>query len=251
MADMERESSEDLVANFSKFLVEAGYAKATRSKYRTDLQQFMNFLLGKPASDEACLKYRDYLQRNYKVSSTNSKIAAINAFFRFAGWDQQITPLEPERRVLPPLGEELTVAEYRQLLKEAKRENNMRLYYLMQVLSSTKISISEHKYVTVEAVDQGYMIIPRGKKSRAVFIPDKLRKDLLLYCKKAKIRSGSVFVNWNGTPLDRSNVHKYLKRLCPGAGVDPKKVTPRNLTHVVEFSSAVYMLGSRNVDLAQ
>ena len=66
------------------------------------------------------------------------------------------------------------------------------------------------------------MVIPRGKRSRVIFIPDRLRRQILTYCKKQEIQSGTVFVNWKGTPLDRSNVHKYLKRLSQNAGVDPE-----------------------------
>lgn len=240
--------TEELLSQFCGHLHESGYAKATRNKYKADLVQYISFLKGEPVSGENCKQYKEYLQQHYKTSSTNSKIAAVNAFFKFNNWDYQIVPLELVKSQ-PDAEGGLTESDYRQLLKAARKQENMRLYYLMQVLSATKISISEHRYVTVEAITKGYMVIPRGKKSRVIFIPDKLKKDLLSYCKKEKIKNGSVFVNWNGTPLDRSNIHKYLKRLSLSAGVDPVKVNTRSLSHVIGNSASVYMLGGKKVDL--
>ena len=239
-----REITQELLSGFCIHLEESGYAKATVIKYKADLMQYILFLEGAPVCEEGLSRYREYLEQQYRTSSANSKIAAVNAFFKSVGWEYLIPALEPGES-LPVMGEELTLSEYRQLLKEAKQQGNLRLYYLIQILSSTKINISEHRYVTVEAVSRGYMVIPRGKRSRVIFIPDRLRRQILTYCKKQEIQSGPVFVNWKGTPLDRSNVHKYLKRLSQNAGVDPEKVNPRSLTRVVEFSSAVYMLDEK------
>ena len=65
---------------------------------------------------------------------------------------------------------------------------------------------------------------------------------------KKKIKSGSVFVNKNGNPLDRSNIWSDMKKLCKETGVSEKKVFPHNLRHL--FARTYYTLQKDIVRLA-
>lgn len=65
-----------------------------------------------------------------------------------------------------------------------------------------------------------------------IFLPAKLCRILKGYIQKRKIESGSVFVTKSGSPLDRTNIWRYMKSLCEKAGVDPSKVFPHNLRHL-------------------
>ena len=47
-----------------------------------------------------------------------------------------------------------------------------------------------------------------------------------------KIASGPIFLGKHGKPLDRRRIWERMKKLCPGAGVDPKKVHPHALRHL-------------------
>lgn len=59
-----------------------------------------------------------------------------------------------------------------------------------------------------------------------------LRKKLLAYAREQGIRSGSLFLGRQGSPLDRTAVWREMKGLCLEAGVPSSKVFPHNLRHL-------------------
>ncbi len=52
------------------------------------------------------------------------------------------------------------------------------------------------------------------------------------YARARRITSGPVFITKKGTTMDRSNIWRSFRALCPEAGVDPRKVYPHNLRHL-------------------
>lgn len=53
------------------------------------------------------------------------------------------------------------------------------------------------------------------------------------YAKRRNIRTGAIFINRSGKPLDRSNIWRQMKQLCKTAGVKESKVFPHNLRKLV------------------
>ncbi len=151
----------ELLSQYNHYLAKSGYSKATYQKYRGDLAQFCEYQKGKTIDEGLCEMYRQYLLDHYTLRGACSKIVAVNTFFKFAGWDLQMATPRVDRSRVVDAGKEMTVLEYKRLLRAAKRHDNLRLYYLMQVLAQTKINVSEHRYVTVEAVRDGYIAVPR------------------------------------------------------------------------------------------
>ena len=140
---------------------------------------------------------------------------------------------------------ELTTAEYRRLLKAAQ---GTRLELVIQTICETGIRVSELKYITVDAVEQGRAVVDCKNKTRVIFIPSPLRKILLQYIKKSGIQAGSVFVTKTGKPLNRSNIWRDMKALCERANVAPGKVFPHNLRHL--FARTFYSIERDIVRLA-
>ena len=235
----------ELLYQYDHYLAAAGYSKATCHKYKADLAQFCAYQNGKEIDDDLCGAYRQYLLDHYTVRGACSKIVAVNTFFKYAGWSFQMTTPKVDRNPVIEAGKEMTVLDYKRLLRAAKRQDNLRLYYLIQVLALTKISVSEHRYVTVEAIQHGYLAIPRGNHRRIVVLPDLLRQELAAFAENINISEGPVFVSRSGKCWDRVAIHKSLKKLCREAKIDEGKVSPRSLSHVVAFGSAVYTLESR------
>ena len=99
----------------------------------------------------------------------------------------------------------------------------------MQTICGTAIRVSELQFFTVEAVKHGEVVVSCKGKTRTILIPGKLRKRLLEYAQKQKIRSGAIFITRNGKPLNRSHIWAQIKALCEEAGVNPGKVFPHNL----------------------
>lgn len=208
----------------------------TVSKYLRDAAKFQKFLeqdYFSCLSKQAVIAYKERLTRQYKPSSVNSMLAAINGFLVFLGRpDCKVKLLKIQRTNFRLSERELSRSEYRRLLDAAKQKGDERMYLLMQAICCTGIRVSELRYITVETLKYGMTRVNNKGRERAVLLPRELRKALLQYCARHDIRCGPVFVTRNGLPMNRSNIWAAMKRLCRMAGVDPQKVFPHNLRHL-------------------
>ena len=78
--------TDKLICAFARLLEMDEKSAATREKYLRDISAYRRWLNGIRINKETCLRYKQYLLDNYRRTSANSMIAALNAFFRFAGW---------------------------------------------------------------------------------------------------------------------------------------------------------------------
>ena len=119
---------------------------------------------------------------------------------------------------------------------------------ILTLLLGTGIRVSEHRFITVEAVKSRKAAVQNKGKLRYIFFPSRLRKQLLAYCRRKQIKNGSIFITNTGKPLDRSNIWKAMKKLCLHANVSSKKVFPHNLRHL--FALTFYSMEKDVVRLA-
>ena len=200
---------------------------ATQEKYLRDVRAFGAYMGGKEVSKETVVAYKQVLQdRGYSVRSVNSMLASLNSFLGYIGWtDCRTKTLKLQRQTYCAEEKELTKEEYRRLLKVAKPK----MCLVMQAICSTGIRVSELRYFTLEAVQIGEVVVQCKGKSRRILLPGKLRKMLLDYARKGKVRSGVIFRTKSGKPLNRSSIWAQMKQLCRAAGVKAGKVFPHNL----------------------
>ena len=236
--------------DYRMYLINEEKSQSTIEKYLHDIKAFLGWLTVDAEFDKAdVLAYKEHLCQTYAPASVNAALSSLNSFFNFMEWyELRVKNIKIQRQVFASAEKELTKAEYERLLAAAARKNNRRLYLLMQTICSTGIRVSELRYVTVEAVARGRAEIKCKGKHRIVFLPDQLCRLLRSYLKEQKIKTGSVFVTKNGTPLDRSNIWLDMKKLCKAAGVSDRKVFPHNLRHL--FARTYYTIQKDIVRLA-
>ena len=242
--------TETQLEKFKQFLIDEERAAATIEKYRRDVQAFFTWLPEKTeVSKEMVLEYKRKLAVQYKSTSANSMLVALNRFFGFCGRrDLQVRLLKVQRVSFRERSREMSVEEYKRLVRAAREKKDERLSLLIQTLCSTGIRVSEHRCITVEALRSGSICIDGKGKERAVFLPKKLQKQLKYYCKERKITTGPVFITRSGKPLNRCNIWAEMKALCKNAGIEPQKVFPHNLRHL--FALTYYRLEKDIVRLA-
>ena len=244
-----RKLSDNCINDFVENLYLEEKSSATISKYICDIKKFYNFVGKQEITKSLVISYKTKLQEKYKINSVNSMLVALNRFFDFLGWaDLKVKELKIQKCAFSKEEDELTQDEYERLLKAANSKNNERLVMLMQSICATGIRVSEHKYITVEALKNGYISIHNKGKTREIYFPIELKKQLIKYCKKNNINAGSIFITRNGKPLDRSNIWAMMKSLCKEASVDHKKVYPHNLRHL--FAVTYYSIEKDIVHLA-
>ena len=230
---MERQLNTDQLRQFETHLLCEERSAATVGKYLHDLRIFFAFMDGKELNKTAVLEYKSDLLNKYAVTSANSMLAAVNAFFRFLGfYELCVKQYKIQKSAFCPEEKELTKAEYIRLIEAAKKKGNERLNLMIQTICGSGIRVSELQYITVEAVKRGEAFVNCKGKNRRIFIVAELRKKLLSYIKTQNIKSGAVFVTKNGKPVSRHNIWRDMKALCKDAGVSPSKVFPHNLRHL-------------------
>lgn len=206
----------------------------TRAKYQHDLKVFYHFCGDNTLiTKETVLRFKDYLEKNYAVSSANSMLAALNSFFRFLGWQEMtVKAFKVQHQAFRPKEIELTKEEYLRLLHAAQGKGREKLCLLMETIGATGIRISELPFITVEAVQSGQALVTLKGKTRTVLLPIALRRKLKDYADRKSIANGSIFVTITGKPMDRSNILHMMKSLGKKAGVSEKKIFPHNLRHL-------------------
>ena len=234
---------------YRNHLIDEEKSKATIEKYIRDINAFCTWAAEWEIDKRLLLEYKESLMATYKPRSVNSILSSLNSLFDFLGWqDCKVKTLKIQRQIFADKNKELLKDEYDRLLKAAKDKKNVRLYNLMQTICSTGIRVSELKFITVEAVNNGRANISCKGKMRTVILPKQLCKMLKTYIKDQKIKSGSVFISKNGKPLNRTNIWTDMKHLCETAGVEQSKVFPHNLRHL--FARTYYSLERDIVRLA-
>ncbi len=223
---------EKTIKDYTKHLWEEERSETTIKKYEHDIRRMLEFIKDEKLSKTVILKYKAYLEENYKPASVNSMIAAANSFLEFIGHSEcKIKPLKIQRAMFIESEREINKNEYIKLLETAKQQKNTRLMLIIETLASTGIRISELKFITVEAVNTGKSEINCKGKHRTVLLTPKLCKVLKDYIKSQNIKSGSVFISKKGNPVDNSNIRKEMKKLAELANVEKEKVYPHNFRH--------------------
>lgn len=223
-------------------LVEEEKSRATIEKYMRDIKLFYESLRGgKIVTKEAVVLFKESLAEDYKPSSVNSMLVAVNRFLEYLNIPQcKVRLFKIQKKNFGDASKELTNEEYKKILLAAKAKKNERLYMLIQTICSTGIRVSEHRYITVEALRAGKATVKNKGKIREIFLSQELRKMLTCYCRKNQIHKGAIFITKRGKPLYRSNIWSDMKTLCKDSGVDEHKVFPHNLRHL--FAVTYYRL---------
>nr|WP_308628226.1 tyrosine-type recombinase/integrase [uncultured Eisenbergiella sp.] len=225
--------SRDLLQQYEEYLTENEKAGATIEKYRMVMNEFALFLQERSLTKHEILSFRELLRDRHKPQTVNVKLAAVNSFLDFAGRTElKVRFLKIQRRAFVEESRELTDKDYRNLLEEARKQKNDRLYHIIITLSGTGIRISELQYITVEAVKCGRAEINMKGKHRLILLPQCLKSRLLSYIKSNDIKKGAIFRTRTGAAMDRSNIWHELKKLCQFSTVNPDKVFPHNFRHL-------------------
>ncbi len=222
------------ISKYRLYLMEMEKSTATIEKYLRDIRKFSSWLgADRKVTKERVIKYKHALADCYKASSVNSMLVALNMYFHYLGWEECcVRGLKCQQQMFIGSRKELKQEEYLRLVETALQNGQEQIALVMETIASTGIRISELRYITVEAIQQGCANVNCKGKSRQVFIVKELRKKLSKYLQQKKIKSGPIFLSQKGNPIDRSNVWTKMKKIAAIAGVNTEKVFPHNLRHL-------------------
>ena len=222
------------LACFRQSLDDEERSQATQEKYLREVTQFAAWIGGAEVSKAAAARWKEHLLgTGYDPATINGKLTALDRFFAFLGWDDcRVKHLKLQRKLFRDSGRELTKEEYDRLVAAAEQSGRERLGLLLETICATGIRVSEVRYITAQAAQQGRAEISLKGKIRTILLPGKLCRKLLKYARQQKIASGEIFLTRGGKSLDRRQIWAEMKALCRSAGVPPSKVFPHNLRHL-------------------
>ena len=227
------------IESFASNLRREERSEGTVSAYMANVHAFAEWLGDGHVTKEAVVAWKNELVQHYAPTTVNVKLAAVNAFLKFRGWqDCCVKALRLQRRAYREPSRELTKTEYERLVTAAIDSGRSRLALLMETICGTGIRVSEVRYMTVEAAIAGQAEIALKGKIRTIMLPGKLCRKLLKYARKNKIASGEIFLTRSGKSLSRRQIWAEMKAVCAMAGVEPSKVFPHNLRHL--FATTFY-----------
>ena len=208
--------NEELLKSYQQYLVQEERSIHTIQKYVSDTRKFLYYLKGQALTKDMVLQYKELLLRKYKISSVNSILASLNCFFQFQNHPEcRVKFIKTQKKLFCSERKILHRKDYERLLQQAKIEKKERLAMMIRTMGCTGIRISELKFLTLEAVQEGILRIMNKGKYREILLPRRLREKLTAFAEKNGIQTGWLFITRNGTPVDRSNLcGKGSRRYC-------------------------------------
>ena len=195
------------------------------------MKEFLG-LVGKEFTMEDLKAYKELLEECQKPTTVNNKLMTINNLIKRSGIeDIKIKLLDIRKCFFITEDDILTPKEIKKLLNQSLVRKDRRLYYLMKVYLATGIRVSEHQYVTVEALEKGVATVKNKGSERQVILPKGLVRRLKGYAHVEGIESGPIFITKNGNPVDRRNIWAQIQKIGLEAGIKKEKLHAHNFRH--------------------
>lgn len=217
---------------YEEYLFEAELSDNTIRVYLRQAKGFLDFLEERAITKKETVAYKSLLLgQGRKMTSTNLYIVAVNSFLKYAGFGECVLKTEriPKRHCPENI---INRQEYERMLAYAKASGRNKYYCLMRTLALTGIRVGELSGCTVEALACGKFTTSSKGRTREIYLPDKLIKDLMEYCNDSNIVTGSIFLGNTGNAIGRTAVYRMLIHLADMAGVPKKKAHPHSFRHL-------------------
>lgn len=223
------------IALFEKKLVRAEKSANTIQKYVRDVRKLQKFAEGKRLNKALVLDFKKQLaeNENYKASSINSFLTAVNRFFILMNWNDLIVKtIKIQRAAFESEQRELTMQEYKKMVYTAIEQGETTTALLLQTIAGTGIRVGELCHISVDCLENGVVDVYNKGKVRRILLPTALQKLLKDYVCKKEITHGSIFQNRKQQPIDRREVWRRMKFIATTANVPVSKAFPHNLRHL-------------------
>lgn len=207
----------------------------TINSYTTNIQKLEFFLNGADLTKERMLAYKEWLsEQGLKQRTINAYLAAANQFCDVMGWPEMKVVLDPVGQDMEEgAKKQISSSNYKKLVYTALQNDKERLAMMIQVLCHMDIRFCELEKLTVESLEEGAVQTVRKHRDRRIEIPQAIWEDLRTYVEHEQILSGIIFRTSKGSPVDRSNFRKDIKKLCVLAGVEEELGSIQHVKHVV------------------
>jgi integrase len=229
---------EELMPKLDEWIIEQKYQEyeqSTLNQYRANTLKFIEWLPdGEEITKDTMLRYKQHLgEIAGSTNSINVWIVTVNKFLKWLGYPE-LTLKKIKMQSKQSNEEVLSVSDYKRLLRFAKRENKVQLYYIMKILAMTGIRVSELQYFQVENLKSNYISVFNKGKERTIIVRQDLMRELRKYCRENGIRHGYLFPSpeVKGKMVNTSTIWRQMKAVAGHARVKKSKVHAHSFRHL-------------------
>ena len=241
--------------------IEKGLSKNTLESYRSDLEQFSDWLKTKDLSfsktaKKDILSYLSFLFKSGLGSKTVArKLSSLKSFFRYLVF-KSIIQVDPSNEIETPkllksIPKSISEKEIEKLLDapDEKTDIGLRDKTMIETLYSCGLRISELTNLELLNLNlrQGVIrVIGKGQKERLVPMGDQLislLENYLVSTRKnflKKKNSDFLFLSSRGQKMTRQSFWHRIKYYCINCGFEPEKISP----HVLRHAFATHLLNN-------
>ncbi len=208
-----------------------GKSETTQVSYRSTVEKFIEFI-AKPLSEvklEDLQLWERGLKARFKPTTVANKVLVIKSLFSFAvktGYlSFNVGSFLKTPKAKETIAERiLDLKDVQGLIKYGVRNDRDRL--MLSLMYGCGLRVSEVINLTWDDFkkhgDGGKAtVFGKGSKTRIVLIPDKLWQQVKEFEKYHRVNQ-YVFISRHHNQMDRSVVHRMIKRACKRAGIDPR-----------------------------
>lgn len=269
--DAERKDAtvEDIESKIRHFLTWCNinsYEDITKDKYKAYKKYLMEEKEGKPRRGEKNKK--DAVQdKGEKLTTVNKRITFINGFLMYLNLDgyclkqekiqnksnlENVYTRNELERLIKFCNSTKEIDDAREMQEKAKTKEEIkdanlkmrRAKMIQKKKQQTKAIIitffalgirdAEVKFVTVEAIKRGKIVIINKGKQREIPIPKELKQELLKFCKERGIETGCIFrsQNKNSQRLSHSQIWRNLQWATGQMRINKDKGHEHSIRHL-------------------
>ena len=223
-------TAEEILQDFQLHLEYQNMAENTIHAFLYAAEQFLTMY--PQISHDNLMLYKCYLLEHYKPQTMNQRIRALNCLMESLHLSStRVQMVRIQQKSF--LENVISQADYEYFKKCLIRDGNLLYYFVIRIMSTTGLRISELIQVQVEDIKRGYMdLYSKGNKVRRIYIPKNVRKDCLNWLENISRSSGHVFLNRYGTPLTPAGIRGQLKKFTVMYCLDPSVVYPHSFRHL-------------------
>lgn len=231
-------NKDELKKRLPDFLIEQSEAEKTQNtlkKYAHNIELFIDWL--PPDADvnkNIMIEFKRHLLdvQRFRTNTINNYIVSINKFLYWCGLqDCKVKQLRKQHAASN--SEILSLADFKRLLRYAKKLGQEDTYLIMKILAMTGIRIEELSFFTVENVKSNYIKVRNKGKERSIIIRQDLAREIRQYCRNKGIRNGIIFYCQNKEKMiAKSTIWRRMQRIAGIARVNKNKVHAHSFRHL-------------------
>jgi len=215
---------------FKQYLINQNFSNNTINSYMYTFCQMHKMYNLSHITKKKLLNYKMYLIENNRPQTVNLRIRGINCYLESIHKENlKLTTIKVQSRSY--LENVISEADY-EYLKKKLYKNDKFWYFVVRFMAATGARVSELIQIKIEHVKIGYLdLYSKGGKLRRIYIPIKLKIEVLKWLSEKQLDSGFIFLNRFGKIITPRGIATQLKNIAEKYGIDKKVVYPHSFRH--------------------